>query len=904
MRGTTDLAGLSARVSSYGYDADGNQTTVQDARGYTTTTTYNADDEATLVTDPDGNATLTCYDGDGNVAQTVPPVGVAADDLAPSSCPTSYPSGYSDPLASDATVDTYDAAGDETASNSPAPAGHSGFETTTYTYDGDGNLLTTTAPPVSNGGSDQVTVDTYNDNGAVSSVTTGYGTVAASTISYCYDPNGDTTSMVYADGNTGVDYTSGTVTGLAACGTSSPWNVSATPQADYQTTYQYDSVGELVSTTTPATTAAPAGATRTATYDPDGNQLTSTDPDGVTTTLTYTPADQVASISYSGSSAHSVSYTYDADGDRTAMTDATGSSSFSYDSFGDLTSTTNGAGQTTGYGYNADGEVTSVSYPLPSSATWATSDTVDYSFDHADQLTGVTDFNGNTMSFGNTADGLPDSVSLGSTRDTISMTYDNADGPSEIKLADGSMTLQSFSYSDAPAGDILAETDTPSSSDSPASYTYDADGRVTSMTPGSGSALDYGFDASGNLTTLPTGASGSYDDSGELTSATLSGTTTNYTYSADGERLSAKQGGTTLASATWNGAGELSSYDDSAADMSAATYDGNGVRASATSGSTTQDFVWDDVSAAPELLMDSGNAYIYGAGPAPAEQVRLSTGTVTYLVSDAVGSVRGTVSSSGTLTGTTAYDAWGNPETSGGLTATTPFGLAGGYTDPDGLIYLINRYYDPATGQFLSVDPDLSETGEAYAYGGDDPVNQSDPNGLYSYHFCWTLGGRGSPKHVFWYFAHHMHRVFPFKTGKCWRLYLHEHCDFHPSPGSDNHLHVKAMGTTWATLEVNNWCQLKIIWICVAGDPPGSTIQFSVFDLPTSDFRGLHTRFGWEDILEQKAHSPKASFVTNMFAPSLAELTWYQQAINLSTLMGGGKADVYYISNMSSTTKT
>ena len=44
---------------------------------------------------------------------------------------------------------------------------------------------------------------------------------------------------------------------------------------------------------------------------------------------------------------------------------------------------------------------------------------------------------------------------------------------------------------------------------------------------------------------------------------------------------------------------------------------------------------------------------------------------------------------------------------------------------------LVGRYYDPGTGQFLSVDPDVAETGQPYAYTGDDPVNGTDPLGLY-----------------------------------------------------------------------------------------------------------------------------------------------------------------------------
>src|SRR5262249_7331370 len=59
-----------------------------------------------------------------------------------------------------------------------------------------------------------------------------------------------------------------------------------------------------------------------------------------------------------------------------------------------------------------------------------------------------------------------------------------------------------------------------------------------------------------------------------------------------------------------------------------------------------------------------------------------------------------------------------------------PFGFAGGYTDPDGLIYLVNRYYAASTGQFLSVDPEVSSTLQPYAYADGDPVSASDPSGL------------------------------------------------------------------------------------------------------------------------------------------------------------------------------
>jgi uncharacterized protein RhaS with RHS repeats len=42
----------------------------------------------------------------------------------------------------------------------------------------------------------------------------------------------------------------------------------------------------------------------------------------------------------------------------------------------------------------------------------------------------------------------------------------------------------------------------------------------------------------------------------------------------------------------------------------------------------------------------------------------------------------------------------------------------------------INRYYDPTTDQFLSVDPLVDQTGQPYEFTNDNPLNAEDPLGL------------------------------------------------------------------------------------------------------------------------------------------------------------------------------
>ncbi len=158
-------------------------------------------------------------------------------------------------------------------------------------------------------------------------------------------------------------------------------------------------------------------------------------------------------------------------------------------------------------------------------------------------------------------------------------------------------------------------------------------------------------------------------------------------------------------------------------------YNGEGLRTSQTISGTTSYFTWDTAEGLPLILSDGTNSYIYGPDNMPIEQINNSTGTVTYLHHDQAGSTRLLTGSTGTVTGKCTYSAYGTPTCEG--TATTPLGYDGEYTSADtGLVYMRARVYDPATAQFLSVDPLEKLTRAPYNFAEDNPLNESDPTGL------------------------------------------------------------------------------------------------------------------------------------------------------------------------------
>ena len=475
----------------------------------------------------------------------------------------------------------------------------------------------------------------------------------------------------------------------------------------------------------------PLGRKTTKEYDLAGNLTSLTNPAKQTTTYTYDPANRLIEVKYSDGKTPTVKYENNKDGDRTVMTDGTGTSKYTYDQLDRLTETENGHKEKVKYEYDLANEQTKITYPNEKSITRA--------YDKAGRLEKVTDWLEHATKFSYDADSdLTATTFPSETTDEDKYTYNEADQMKEVKMVKGAETLASLLYVRDKDGQVKSTTSKGLPGEEKPGYEYDANNRLTK-----GGTTAYEYDAANNPTKIAAGTY-KYNEADELES----GPSLTYTYNEVGERTKTIPSTGPATTYGYDEAGNLISVErpkegEVPKIEDTYPYNGEGLRASQTISGTTSYLTWDMTEELPLILSDDTNSYIYGLGGLPIEQINTSTGTVTYLHHDQAGSTRLLTSSTGTVTGKCTYSAYGIPTCEG--TTTTPLGFDAQYTNSDtGLIYMRARVYDPATAQFLSVDPLVGQTHAPYNYGGDNPLNEADPSGLGN----WLNLGLPSPGEV------------------------------------------------------------------------------------------------------------------------------------------------------------
>jgi RHS repeat-associated protein len=810
--GRTSVRNPDGHTTTSTYDSNGNLLSVTDPLGHTATYTYNTFNEALTQQDALGVTTTYSYDAYGNLTQVSRPlVGTGqvqttvyhhADPIHPGDV-----TSMTDPAGKTWTY-TYDTNGYQSSVTDPI-----GDETASA-FNSVGWLLTVVSPKGNISGCGCATKYTTafgyvdasghtDEFGDVISVTDplGHTTVksydAHRNLASIKDPNSNTTTYIY-------DLDNELIQTRRADGTSllSDYNPDGTvhDQKDGKgnaiQTYGYDSLARVTSVRDAL------GNVTSYTYDGSGNQLTKQDPGGDCrasrpigcTVMTYDVANELTSVNYSdGKTPNVTGITYDGDGQRTSLTDGTGTSSWTWDSLHRLTSYTDGAGAKVQYQYDLRNLVVAITYP-------GSGHVVTRSYDDTGRWIVVTDWLGNTSHFAYDADGnlIMTSV-LGGVVDTS--TYDAADRLIQISdVQNGSNVLFTATYGRGPNNQLTSDTSVASSvgsfkytalnqlcyagssNSSPctappsgtSAYAYDtADNLVRTVTANQTGIQTQAFNVADELCWTAPGVSASscgsppagatiytHDTRGNRTSATPSvprQPANQSTPTAPGSRPSSRLPGVSPGSTTVPGVsrsgvnqgpagtpgarganpgpGSLT-YDQAnrltaynGADLY--SYNADGLRMTRQVAGAAVRFTWDTTGMLPMLIEQATNSGVsdYIYGPGALPIEQVTAAGVQFFHHDQLGSTRLLTDSSGSTVATYAYDPYGNQVTSSG-SFTTNLKFQGQYLDSEsGLYYLRARYYDPTTAQFLTVDPALASTRSPYAYAAGNPLNASDPSG-------------------------------------------------------------------------------------------------------------------------------------------------------------------------------
>ncbi|MER7900823.1 RHS repeat-associated core domain-containing protein [Streptomyces sp. NPDC096046] len=647
-----------------------------------------SDAGTTTVTDPDGDATKYLHNADGEVTKVTDALG------------HSRHAKYTGHLVQSA-IDAMGTGADGTGGN-----------TTTYGWDGRNNALSQKLPL-----------------GATASVTA-YQTVAGTDLpndftsadgrkdTFKYDTNGNTMSVTTsgtAGGTREYTYNKDTPT----CGGFEGQRCTAKDANGKVTSFAYDAKGNLKKVTPPA----PLGTT-TYTYDALGRVETVTDERGIKTVYGYDNRDRVTKVSSTNAT---VTYSYDGDGNVRSRTDASGTAGWTYDKLNRESVRTLQNGAQTALAYTPGGEVDH--YTDPTGKT-------DYTWDKAGRLDYLIAPDGKKTDFDyNNNDKRTKTVYPGGT--TQSVTIDKNGRPEAIKTTSGSTTLIDLTYSyKSTAGKDTTKirTRTDSLTKYKTTYDYDSQDRLRyALEADSAGARKaswlYCWDKAGNLTSqdgsknaCPGGTTYTYDDASELTGK--NGSTTGWSYDKLGNET-AGASTTARTSETWTDYSQLSGIT-----AGAKSYDlvhaGTDNSERTKLGSTWFHHTTLGLASTTTNGVDTG----FIREPAGTLNSMTTGGKSYYYLTDATGNVLGLVDDTGKRTHTYAYGPTGLPRGTTTEAAPQPHRYAGTYLDPTGLYKMGHRYYDPTLGRFTQPDPSGQET-NPYLYAGGDPINNSDPTGLF-----------------------------------------------------------------------------------------------------------------------------------------------------------------------------
>lgn len=511
LTGVTDPAGA---TTGYGYNAAHELTSVTDPRGAVTHNEFDANHRLVRQTDRMGRVTTWTYSGVADYGAGAAGVTTITDPL-----------GHQTQLRFDGLGDlvsrtaAYGTASAQTWSYAyDTKTGHlvkatdPNTHTRQFTWDGNGDLHAVQDPT---GATSVQNFDTFHQ---LTSITDPLGRVTT----YGYDPRGNLTSVTRHLDTTNQD---ATIT-LSYGDPGHPGDITGvTDPSGRTTTYTYDSYGDrtdstdglgrrthrsfnldgwLTATTSPrgtATGADPARFTTQVTHDLDGRVTRIDAPAGQSSGFDYDANGNL--VSATDAHGHVTTHTYNADDEPTKTTRAGHDTQVSYDDAGRVIQQIDGLGKITTFGYNERDQLVSTTDPLQRSTR--------RTYDPAGNLSTIVDALNRTTTY----------------------SYDNANRTTQITYSNGSPT-ESYVYDQA--GQLVRST----GGDGTAYLYYDSLGRLTDYEPNNRThELWYGYDLAGNLTSLSyTGGqqvTKTYDAAGQMDSVTDTlGNTTTFGFNPDG----------------------------------------------------------------------------------------------------------------------------------------------------------------------------------------------------------------------------------------------------------------------------------------------------------------------------------------------------------------------------------